>query len=211
MSGLTFSVKLDTAQFTQRLDFAAKEAVQAIRAGVNAAAVDAKRAWKPAFVKDAGGTVRSADVTSKFAKSYRASASNLENKTVFIGKGFDRSPSILSDVKDAVTIGTFLQSGGGSANLSKPRFFILRANGGQIVLSRFASSAGARGAKGSRLSAAFVRKIHAETPAGSMRTGDAPRKVWETTANTAVAAQVASRIQTVLDGRQAPDAPSGDI
>ncbi len=210
MSGLTFSVKIDTSQFTERMEFCAAEAVQAIRAGVNSAAVDAKKSWKTAFVKDAGGNVRSADVTSKFAKSYRASASNLTNRTVFIGRGFDRSPSILSDVKDAITIGTFLQSGGGSASLSKPRFFILKANGGTVVLDRFASSAGSRGAKGSRLSAAFVKKIHSETPAGSMRDGDTPRKVWEATANTAVAAQVASRMQTVLDGRQAPDAPSGD-
>jgi hypothetical protein len=207
----TFSVRLDTTAFTNRMDFAAKETLQAIRAGVNAAAVDAKRAWKPAFVKDAGGNVRAADVTSKFARSYRASASDLTNRTIFTGKGFDRSPSILSDAKDAVTIGTFMTSGGGSASLSKPRFFILKANGGTVVLDRIASSAGARGAKGSRLSAAYVKKIHAETPAGSMRDGDAPRKVWEQTANTAVAAQVASGIQTVLDGRQAPDAPSGDI
>jgi hypothetical protein len=86
---ISVQTSLDTSAFTARLEYASKEGLQAIRAGVNAAAVIAKRDFIKAVVPDAAGKgINAAAVRAQTTAIRRASVANLSASFIVSNKSF---------------------------------------------------------------------------------------------------------------------------
>ena len=95
---------------------------------------------------------------------------------------------------------THRNSGGGSASLSIPRAFLLRSNGGQVVMIR-------KGPGRKNLKALF-----AETPKTALaQENAAPRRGWEKSVNSTLRKEIETGLAAVLNGASPPsDSGSND-
>lgn len=222
MSDFNINVRLDAAAFVEHVENATKETVQAIRAGVNAAAVQAKREFINATSKDAAGKgATPARVKKQTSPIKRASGTDFTASFRVTGTGWNVSPLIVSVIRGnqhkigGATISSHVETGGGSVNLSRAKFFVVQSNGGTVVLER--TSKGIRPARGLRrgdmarlagaLSSANVKRIYAEGPRTAMAQDNAaPRKTFERVARAQLAEQIGSRLGVALNG----GSPAGD-
>ena len=222
MASITLNVSIDASEWINRTEHAARETAQAIRSGVNAAAVQAKREFVKAASHDAAGRgATPARVRKQTTPIKRAGMNGFEASFKVFGKGWNVSPAVIAIKRGnqykigGATISTSVDTGGGSASLSNSKFFAIASNGGTVILERTAGgmkvsrslrSKGLRKIAAS-LSSGAVKKIYATGPRSMMeQPGAVPRQTWERTADAQLAAQIGARMQTVLNG----SAPAGD-
>ncbi len=195
-------IEMDMTAFIRFNAHVEKELRQAIRAGVNAAAVIGKKAFIPAAVRDiAGERVSVADVRRQVTPINRASAATLTASFTARNKGFQRTPTILKLIRgNQYKIGggsarTFVSTGGGSNPVTSGRMFQINANGGRVLMVRTGSSAGRKRGNGT------VKRVYAEGPGTAMgQEWAAPRLVFEIATAHALEREVSARVQTVLNG-----------
>ncbi len=209
---MNVTIKFDVTEWEARLSHAAAEAVQAIRAGVNATAANAKREFISAVVPDAAGkSATTTRVRKQTTPIRRASPANLSATFTITNKGWGVSPLVTGFQrgnqyrKGGANFSTHAITGGGSAGAHSDKLFVIEANGGRILLSRIAGAHGSH-----RLTKDSVKKIYAEGPKTAMEQANAhPRKTWQRVAETQIGPQIAFRLQAVLDGGRPPEATMG--
>jgi hypothetical protein len=200
---VSVGVRFNVGSLTSRLDHSAHNVPQLLRASVNRAAFESKRAFRKAVPPDAAGP-RTSPGKENLRATVRASVGSLTASFVVSNKPWKKSPRVISlkkgnqHRKGGMTISTFAVSGGPSANLSSPKFFRIEANGGRVILSRYASAAGKkRGYAGKTV----AKAIYAAAPKTLIAVPtNSPSKVWRRTAGSALRQQIESRLQVVFNG-----------
>ena len=188
---MSISIRLDASELVERMTFASREAFNAIRSGLMKGAREARKDALETFARDsnlsdararrAQPTVRSEGLTASWSPS--ASAANIASTA---GANATR--------KGGLTASTFVTTGGGSANLVARHAFIIRAKGGTFAVNRTGFGPGTHRRVG-------LTKLYAESAAtGMAQERAAPRKTWESSAETKVEAAISAALQRTLDG-----------
>lgn len=210
----TLQMSLDLSQFERRLENIAKHERTAIASALTTTARAARKAFTASVTPDAVGPAK-----SSFRSALRAQVGNVRSATpmsltavqIFRPSRFGVSPLLRSltpgnqHKPGGANVGTFMVTGGGSASLSSPKFFMIRASGGQVILE---SRPGVK-RHGRKLTRSEVKRIYAEQPLTAFRQETSvPRRAWDNAINSSLAFAVAANLQRVFDGNSAP-APTG--
>ena len=192
-----------------QIETASKATKQALRAAVNSAAVEAKRAFVKATVTDSAGPgVTAARVRKQTTPIMRASVSKLEAKFVATNTGWGASPKLTAWGGRGTTLDvtTFRSSGGGSANLALARGFVINANGGSVVFIRQGSG---KGMGHALTKAAGVKRVYAEAVGSALAyERNVPNQVWQRTAKEALGRNLARVVPLAFLGQSVPDGPA---
>ncbi len=192
MSGVELNVRLDVDQFVERMEGSAREVVNGLRRAVDRTARAARKDAIKTMAADIGrpmGDFRDAVPPVKASTQSNISASwTIKKKKLGILPTGAFVPG-MSWNRGAFTGSSFRATGGGSSSLNIPKAFVMKANGGQVLMVR--TGPGKRDFKA----------VYAEMPVTAMRQGDAaPRRVWTMTANRELSANVSREVQAALDG-----------
>lgn len=199
--GVGIEIRLDTHELTERMQFAARETMNALRRAVDRTA---RAARKEAIATMAADIGRPKSAFSKAVPPVKTTTQSSLTATWTISKakigilGTGALTPIRSPLQGSFSGSTFRLTGGGSAHLNVPKAFVIQANGGRVLMVRTG-----RGKKA-------IKAIYAESPNTGMAQDDgAPRKQWQKIAARELPAQAGSAMQAILDG-QAVATTSGD-
>jgi hypothetical protein len=195
--GVDLRVQIDIRQFVERMEFSAKEAVNAIRRTIDRTARAARKDAIKTMSKDIGVSVskfKDAVPLVKASTQSNLSASwTVKKKGISILNVGTFSP-ILSANRGSFSGSTFRLTGGGSSNLSIGKAFIVHTkNGGTFLAVRTGKGKG------------DFKAIWAEMPNTALGQNDgAPRKEWERSVGKTLAPTMEAEIQRALDGTEGP-------
>ncbi len=198
--GGDIQVRLDTSQFEQRLEFASREGINAMRRAVDKAARSARRETIKTMAADIG---RPASAFMKSTPLVKASTQGNLSASWTVTKAklgildTGKFTPILSALRGSFSGSTFRLSGGGSASLNLPKAFILYGNGGRALMVRTGKGRAA------------IKAVYAEHPATGLGTeGDAPRVTWQKVAERELNANIGVELQRAFDGAAGPSPSS---
>lgn len=189
-------VQLDVKQFVDRLEFSAREAVNAMRRTVDKTARAARKEAVKTLAADIGvapAKFRDAVPPVKATTQSNLSASwTIKKRAIGILNVGTFAP-VLSDLRGSFSGSTFRISGGGSSSLNIGKAFVIEANGGRALMVRTGPGRGE------------FKPVYAESPkTGMAQDGAAPRKTWQKTADRTLAPMMEAEIQKALDGQTGP-------
>jgi hypothetical protein len=191
------AVKLDVAQFVERMNLSAKEAVNAMRRSVDKTARAARRDAVKTMAKDIGvpaSKFRDAVPLVKASTQNNISASWTIKKKAMNALNVGTFTPVMSALRGSFSGSTFKLSGGGSSSLNIGKSFIIHANGGTALMIRTGKGKNA------------FRPVWIEMPSTGMAQDDAaPRKAWTATADNMLTATLGAEIQRALDGQTGPN------
>ena len=193
---MNVNIRIDTKDFLRwATDLSAYKLRLALKNGLNRAARAARKEAVVNIAADAN--VPLARVKPGVSKLRTASPSNLsasfDAKGLRIGIANTAGATIARGV--GLTASTHKLTGGGSASLKAPKAFMLRANGGKVIMVR--TGVGRKAIKG----------VFAQTPKNAIGAGNAyARTQWMKTAAANVQREITADLGKVLNG----GAPGGD-
>lgn len=207
---LSMTIRLDLGEFDRRLENIMTHERQAIANALTTTARAGRKAFTAKVIPDSVGgakTTIKAALRSQVSNVRSATAGNLTAIQIVRLSRFGVSPQLRNVAKGnqhkpgGATIGTFMLTGGGSADLTSGKFFVIDANGGKVILE---SRPGIH-RQGRRLTRAEVKKIYAEMPITAFaQENSVPRQAWDLAIDTTLTTSVAANLQTVFDGASAP-------
>jgi len=193
-------VKLDTKEFEQRLEFASRESINAMRRAVDRAARSARKDAIREMARDIGAPAskfRSAVplVKASTASNISATWTISKKRLSLLELSGTRFAPVLSTLRGKASGSTFRTTGGGSASLSLPKAFVMTApNGARLLMVRNGSK---------------IKAIYGAMPNTTMSQDDgAPRVLWTKVAERELAKNLGAEMQRALDGASGPSPSS---
>lgn len=193
------SIRLDTSQFEQRLQFASREGLNAMRRAVDKAARTARKEALRKMAADIGAPAskfRSAVplVRASTASNISASWTVSKKRLSLLELSGTKFVPVLSALRGKASGSTFRVTGGGSASLNLPKAFILTASNGARLLM-------IRNGKGR----AAIKPLYAGMPNTTMSQDDgAPRREWQKVAERELSLNLGAELQRAFNGLSGP-------
>ncbi len=195
--GVELRVQIDTRQFVERMEFSAREGVNAMRRTVDKTARAARKDAIKTMAKDIGvpaSKFRDATPLVRGSTQNNLSAVWTIKKKAIGALNVGTFLSGMNANRGSYTGSTFRLTGGGSASLNIPKAFVIEANGGRALMVRTG-----KGRKD-------FKPVYIEMPStGMAQDKAAPRVDWTKAVDRLLASTMAAEIQHALDGVAGPN------
>lgn len=214
MSVIALTINIDDREWSRRLAHIGDALRPAIASAITSTAREGRKAFARELPPDAVGGKKgsiSKALAAQFKQPTVASPASLTSISIIKPSRFDVMPLLRSSKPGnmykpgGATVSTWIATGGGSASLFSPKFFVLRANSGEVILERKKSVAGLGRKAGRRLTKQEVKKIYAEQPISAFKQDfSRPRIAWTRAIDTNIVFRVGGAVQEVFNGGGSP-------